>query len=132
MAKTTKKRIILSPEQQKSIALLVTRDVNKLTMQEIADEVGVSTRTLQRWRHNDVYSDELVKQSEEIQRAFLAETYVQLRALVSGNTTAENNRLKAIELVLKNQGRLKDVQEQTVRVEERSFEDLLQELDEIK
>lgn len=125
---------VLSRQQQESIILLLTKVDNGMTMQEMADEVGVSTRTLYRWRKDPVYADELIKQSEELQRAFLSEAYAQLRAMVVSTDIADNNKLKAIELMLKNQGRLKEVRQQTVTVEEsnRTFNDLLQELDELK
>lgn len=120
---------ILKPEQMKAIALMVAQDVNKMTMKAIAKEVGVSTVTLYAWKKDAAFADELTKQAEAMQRAFLAEAYSELRGLITGSTVADNNRLKALDLYLRNQGRLKDVQEQTVTVEEKSLDAMLAELD---
>lgn len=120
----------LTAQQLESIALIVSKDYNGMTMQEIADKVGVSRNGLYLWQKNRLYNDELIKQTEELQRAFLAEAYSQVRAMVKSPTVADNNKLKAIELVLRNQGRLKDVQETTVSVEEKSLDDILAEIEE--
>lgn len=48
--------------------------------------------------------------------------------IINNDKVQTGNKLKAIELVLKNQGRLKDVQEQSVTVEDKSLDDLLSEL----
>lgn len=48
--------------------------------------------------------------------------------VINSNKVNAGNKLKAIELVLKNQGRLKDVQEVTQTVEDKSLTDLLAEL----
>lgn len=123
-----RKRKFLTDAQQKSIALIVTKDFNGMSISDIAEEVGVSRKTLYEWRKNQLYSDELLKQAEQMQRTFLADAYSQLRSLISNTSVADNNKLKAIEILLKNQGRLKDVQEQTVTVEEKSLDELLEEI----
>ena len=48
--------------------------------------------------------------------------------VINSNKVNAGNKLKAIELVLKNQGRLKDVQEVSQTVEDKSITDLLAEL----
>ncbi|WP_285616176.1 phBC6A51 family helix-turn-helix protein [Pseudobacillus badius] len=80
------------------------------------------------WKKKDYFNDELIKQSEEVQRSFLADTYTQLRMIINSNKVNAGNKLKAIELVLKNQGRLKDVQEVTQTTEDKTLKDLLDEL----
>lgn len=123
------KRKQLDARQLKAIALLVSQDVNGLTKEQIAEQVGVSVVTLWTWRKDRTFNDELVKQAEEMQRTFLADTYNSLRYIISSNKVKDTTKLKAIELMLRNQGRLKDVQEQQVTIEERSVEDMLSQLD---
>ena len=126
MANTRRK--VLKPEQYKAIALMIYKDVNGLTNEQIAKEVGVNPSTIYEWKKNEAFNGELIRQSEEVQRSFLADTYTQLRMIINNDKVNTGNKLKAIELVLKNQGRLKDVQEQTVQVEDKSLNDLLNEL----
>lgn len=120
---------VLRPDQMQAIALMVGKDYNGLTIGEIAKQVGVSRGTIYEWKKNDAFTEELVKQAEAMQRAYIAETYAELRGIIGNKAVADNNRIKAIEVYLKNQGRLKDVQEQTITVEERSLDDMLAELE---
>lgn len=123
-----KSRKALKPEQYKAIALMIYKDVNGLTNEQIAKEVGVNPSTLYEWKKREDFNNELIRQSEEVQRSFLSDTYTQLRMIINSNKVNAGNKLKAIELVLKNQGRLKDVQEVTQTVEDKSLTDLLAEL----
>lgn len=123
-----KSRKLLKPEQYKAIALMIYKDVNGLTNEQIAKEVGVNPSTLYEWKKKDSFNSELIKQSEEVQRSFLSDTYTQLRMIINSNKVQAGNKLKAIELVLKNQGRLKDVQEVTQTTEDRSITELIKEL----
>jgi transposase len=125
------RRTVLKPEQYKAIALMIYKDVNGLTNEQIAKEVGVNPSTIYEWKKNEAFNGELIRQSEEVQRSFLADTYTQLRMIINNDKVQTGNKLKAIELVLKNQGRLKDVQEQSVTVEDKSLNDLLSELDKL-
>ena len=119
---------VLSPEQYKAIALMVAKDVNGYSNARIAEEVGVSPATIYNWKNDQAFTDELIRASEQMQRAFIADTYAQLRGIMVSPNTSDGNKLKAVELFLKNQGRLKDVQEQNVTVQERTLEDMLKEL----
>lgn len=122
------KRTALKPEQYKAIALMVYKDVNGLTNDMIAKEVGVNPSTLYEWKKQGYFNEELIKQSEEVQRSFLADTYTQLRMIINNDKVQTGNKLKAIEMVLKNQGRLKDVQEVTQVTDDRSLKDMLTQL----
>ena len=63
---------------------------------------------------------------------FLAEAYKDLRKLSRG-ARSEAARLKAIELILKNRGRMKDVTDVNAKVEDsRTTEDILSEVDALK
>lgn len=118
----------LKPEQLKAIALIVSRDVNGLTYKQIADEVGVAESTIFRWKEKEDFVEELNRQAELMQKAFLSEAYNRLRGIINSPHTADNNLLKALELFLKNQGKMKNVEEATVEVKKESAEDILKEL----
>ena len=121
-------------EQQKTAAeLFVMRDVNKMTVRQIADEVGISERQLYRWKQNNKdyiqYQNEL---SENIMDDFLTEAYVIIREIMRTAQT-EGNKIKAAELVLKNRGKLKQVHQMDVDMEikSRSNEELEAEIDDM-
>jgi AcrR family transcriptional regulator len=131
MCAMKKLKKVLKPEQYKAIALMVYKDVNGLTNEQIAREVGVNPSTLYEWKKKPEFNEELIRQAEEVQRSFLADTYTQLRMIINNDKVRAGTKIKAIELVLKNQGRLTDVQEQKVTVEDKTLNDLLKELDSI-
>lgn len=118
----------LKPEQLKAIALIVSRDVNKLTYKEIAEEVGVAESTIFRWKEKEDFVNELNKQAELMQKAFLSEAYNRLRGIITNPHTADNNVLKALELFMKNQGKMKNVEETTLEIKHESAEDILKDL----
>lgn len=117
----------LSATQKKCIELLVTKAIEKKTNNQIAEELGIDRATLYRWKNKPEFNDALIERAEEFNRSFLPDAYGTLRNIMTYGTDA--HKLKAIELMLKNQGRLKDVQEQTTTVKaELSTEDVLKEL----
>lgn len=118
----------LKPEQLKAIALIVSRDVNGMTYKQIADEIGVAESTIFRWKEKPHFVEELNRQAELMQKAFLSEAYNRLRGIITNPHTADNNVLKALELFMKNQGKLKTVEEATVEVKKESAEDILKDL----
>ena len=64
--------------------------------------------------------------------AFVTEAYRDLRKLAKA-AKSDGSKLKAIELILKNRGRLKDVQEATVSVkDDRTTEAILEDVDALK
>ncbi|MFB4158915.1 phBC6A51 family helix-turn-helix protein [Geomicrobium sp. JSM 1781026] len=107
---------------------MVYKDVNGMSNEMIAKEIGVNPSTIYDWKKKEGFNKELMRQSEEVQRSFLADTYSQLRMIINNDKVKSGNKLKAIELVLKNQGRLKDVQESHVTTEEKGLDGLLDEL----
>lgn len=127
--KEVKGRTGLTLQQEEAIALIIQRDVNGLTYQEIADKVGADQSTVWRWRKSKKFNDVLLEQSEEVQRNFLSEAYTSLRKMLSDDRVKEGTRLKAIELVLKNQGRLKEVNENSHTIEGPNMADLLKKLE---
>ena len=93
------KRTKLTDKQLQCISLLIMKDFTNQNNQQIAEEVGVSPKTIYQWYKEDIFVDELNRQTEAIQRAWLNEAYHQLRKIMVNGT--EKNQLKAIEIFLK-------------------------------
>lgn len=106
----------LSATQKKTAELIIMRDINKMTMQQIADEMKVARSTIFRWKQTKEFNDYLNSLADEFQRSFLSEAFGELRTIMSHGKPHE--KLKAIELILKNQGRLKDTTEVTATVKQ--------------
>lgn len=122
-----KKNNRLDANQRKACELLVMRDINGLSNDQIAEECGVNRSTLYRWKQKPEFNDYLNELTEEFQRSFLSDAYAELRKIMIYGKSHE--KLKAIELMLKNQGRLKDVKETTAKVEtELNVQSLFKEL----
>jgi AcrR family transcriptional regulator len=96
----------LSATQKKACELLIMKDINKMSNDDIAEAVGVDRSTLYRWKQKKEFNDYLNNLADEFQRSFLSEAFSELRKIMAYGKSHE--RLKAIELVLKNQGKLKD------------------------
>lgn len=92
--------------QKKCAELLVMKDINKMSVEEIAKEVGVNRATIFRWKQNREFNDYMNNMADEFQRSFLPDAFSELRKIMAYGKSHE--KLKAIELVLKNQGKLKD------------------------
>lgn len=118
----------LKPEQLKAISLIVSRDVNKMSYKQIAEECGVAESTIFRWKEKEYFTEELNRQAEIMQKAFLSEAYNRLRGLITNPNTADNNVLKALEIFLKNQGKLKNVDEVKAEIKTESADDILKSL----
>lgn len=124
----------LTAQQQKAAFLLVENDLrdnaDKRTQEQIAEEVGVTYKTLWEWRKKN---RNFIAYKNEIADDFLAEyrsgVYGQLMKLINGSQPS----VKAIDLYLKRFGLLTEKQ---VTVNEdaggsRSNEDLAKELEEL-
>lgn len=121
----------LTLQQEEAIALLLHRDVNGMTYEDIAKTVGINKATLWRWRQSKEFNNVMLEQSEEIQRNFLNEAYTSLRQMLVDPKTKSHNKLKAIELVMKNQGRLKDVSENKHEVDTPNMDDLIKRIEDL-
>ncbi len=111
----TQRKARLDATKIKAIDLLIMKDINKMSNDDIAKELGINRATLYRWKQDKIFNDELIKRADEFNRAFLNEAFCKLRGLL--NTGNPYQQLKAIELYLKTQGRLKEQQEVTAKVE---------------
>lgn len=104
----------LSTTQKKCAELIVMKDINKMNINDIAEEIGVNRSTIFRWKQNKEFNDYMNSLADEFQRSFLADAFGELRKIMAHGKPHE--KLKAIELILKNQGKLKDNTEVTATV----------------
>jgi predicted transcriptional regulator len=127
-----RKRILnLTPQQRKAAELLAFNEEGR-TNRDIAKEIGITEQTLYRWKALPDFSYLVNEYADQIMETFLAEAYKDLRKLSKG-AKSDNAKLKAIELILKNRGRMKDTSEITAKVEDsRTTEDILSEVDSLK
>jgi hypothetical protein len=95
---------------------------------EIAAEVNVNVATLYRWRQDPVFIAYKNDVAERSMTDFLSDAYKKLRHIAINGS--EKNALKAVELAMKNQGRLTDVQRAEVVLEDkRTNEDLAKDIE---
>jgi DNA-binding MurR/RpiR family transcriptional regulator len=122
----------LTESQRRAAELLALPDVYQMTIEQIAKKVGVSTVTIYRWKRNDdfiAYKNAIADQAMD---DFLSEAYDMLRKLARGART-DTNKLKALELALKNRGKLNEVMKVDATLEDkRTQEDIEAEIDEIQ
>lgn len=110
-------------------ARMMTDPEVRMTNKEIADAVGVSERTLYRWKEDQDFLDLVNDLSEKYMDAFLGETYRQLQKAI------RNGSVKAIELALKRSGKLierrevsSDVNLEVIGIEGKTNEQLRKEI----
>jgi len=106
----------LSATQKKCAELLVMKDINGMNINKIAEEIGVNRSTIFRWKQTKEFNDYLNGLADEFQRSFLADAFSELRTIMKHGRTHE--KLKAVELILKNQGKLKDNTEANINVKQ--------------
>ena len=127
-----RKRILnLNPQQRKAAELIAFNEDGR-SYKAIADEVGVHENTLRAWRANPDFAYLVNEYADQIMESFVAEAYKDLRKLSKG-AKSDGGKLKAIELILKNRGKLRDVKEANVNVtDERTTDAILEEVDSLK
>lgn len=122
----------LSAEQKRAAELLATNDVHKLTLTEIAAQCGVHDRTVYRWKQDKTFIAYKNEIAEKVMDDFLSDVYRYLRE-ISSTSMSEKNKLKAIELVLKNRGKLTDVQKVEATIKDvRSEEAISEEIERLR
>lgn len=118
--------------QRRAAEIFATNDIHKMTIEQIAEEVGVTPRTIYRWKQDPALVEYQNQIAEQVMEDFLAETYNELRKLVRSGRS-DHAKLKAVEIVLKNHGKLTDVQKVEAKVEDsRSNEAILTEIEQLK
>lgn len=122
----------LTDSQRRCAEIFATNDFTKKTIVQIAEEIGVSERTIYRWKQDP---DFIAYQNHIAERAmddFIVETYAQLRRLLREGKS-EKTQLEAIKLVLQNRGKLKDAHEHTHEIKQgNTLEDLEKEVFEME
>ncbi|MBC9785952.1 helix-turn-helix domain-containing protein, partial [Heliobacterium chlorum] len=111
------KKYALNGSQRLAAEILASNDVHKMTLAQIAEEAGISERTLYRWKQDPDFIAYQNEVAELAMKDFLAEAYNSLKSIARGSQS-EKNKLKAIELVMKNQGRLTEVQKVEAKIED--------------
>ena len=121
----------LTPEQMRAVELIAYNEEGR-SYRDIAAEIGVHETTLIRWRAKPDFNRAINDISEELMESFLSDAYRSLRKL-SRTAKSDGSKLKALELILKNRGRLKDVQDVTAHVtDERTTDAILEDVDNLK
>lgn len=107
----------LTASQRRAAEIFATNDVHNMTVQEVADEVGVDKRTVYRWKKDPdfiKYQNDIAEQAME---DFLSEAYNKLKSLLREGQS-EKVQLDAIKLVLQNRGKLTQDHEHTIEVKQ--------------
>jgi len=94
-----------SSEKILAAQLLSTKDETGMTDANIAQECQVDLRTIYRWKLDPLFIDLLLYYAEISMESFTTELYSQLKRSVRQGST------RAMELVLKNRGKLIDKKE---------------------
>ncbi|WP_176543657.1 phBC6A51 family helix-turn-helix protein [Priestia megaterium] len=107
----------LSTTQKKVVYELVNADVTGKTHADIAEEYGITERTLYRWKNDIEFAHELEQQADISLKSFYYEANQQLKKLIrSGHS--EQAKLQGIKLVMQSQGKLRDVQDINANVKQ--------------
>lgn len=122
----------LSIQQRKAAELFAVNDLKCNSVEQIADEVGVSPRTVYRWKRDPIFIAYQNEVADLAMEDFLSETYGVLKRLVRSGRS-DNAKLKAVELVLKNRGKLTDKIEQHTTIEDNTSNEAIEkEIEELK
>ena len=104
-------------EIQKKVAYDVAlMSLTGLTYKDIAEKYNVARSSIWRWKATQEFNTEVSKYLAEIQKSQLSDAVAQLNKILL--TGKDKDKLKAIELIYKNQGQLKDVIESTNTIKE--------------
>lgn len=121
-----------SDQEIMAAQLIANKDTNGFTNAQIASEAGIDPRTLYRWLNSEDFIELLNHFAELSMEGFTSELYSQLKKAVRQGST------RAMELALKNRGKLIDKKEVTGNVDitaingNLSEEVLLQEIEDLK
>lgn len=122
----------LSIQQRKAVELFAVNDLKCNTVEQIAEEVGVSPRTVYRWKRDPIFIAYQNEVADLAMEDFLSETYGVLKRLVRSGRS-DHAKLKAVELVLKNRGKLTDKVEQHTTIEDNTSNEAIEkEIQELK
>jgi AcrR family transcriptional regulator len=104
------KRNKLTGSQRHAAELFATIDVHKKTNAEIAEECGVSERTVYRWKQDPEFIAFQNAIAEHYMEDVISEAYARLKTLLRDGKS-EKTQLEALKLILQNRGKLKESHE---------------------
>lgn len=118
----------LTLSQRECAKIFATNDVHKMTIEQIADHIGVTTRTLYRWKQDRTFIQYQNEIAETAMEDVLTEAYAKLKTLLREGKS-EKTQLEALKLILQNRGKLVDKTEHTHGMKEtKSLEDMEKEI----
>jgi AcrR family transcriptional regulator len=115
----------LTASQRQCAEIFATNDIHKMTIEQIADEIGVTSRTIYRWKQDRDFIEYQNSIADTAMEDFLNEAYTKLKQLLREGKS-EKTQLEALKLVLQNRGKLKDSHEHTHTVKEQKSLDELE------
>lgn len=105
----------LTPKELEAIDLMTQKFYDaRLSDQKIAEKLGISRQTLHNWKKKPEFNEELIKQSKEISRATLPTGLAYINRTLNNPRVKDSTKVKLVELILKQNAMLKDVQETEV------------------
>ncbi|MGG3561667.1 phBC6A51 family helix-turn-helix protein [Neobacillus rhizosphaerae] len=118
----------LTLSQRRCAEILATNDIHKMTIAQIASEIGVDPRTIYRWKKDPEFIAYQNSIAEQAMEDFLSEAYNMLKQLLREGRS-EKTKLEAIKLVLQNRGKLTEKQEHVHEIkQQQTLEDLEREV----
>ncbi|WHZ05856.1 phBC6A51 family helix-turn-helix protein [Neobacillus sp. YX16] len=118
----------LTDTQKRVAETFATNDIQKKTIAQIAEEYGVTERTIYRWKKDPEFIAYQNSVAERAMEDFLTEAYSKLKQLLREGKS-EKTQLEAIKLVLQNRGKLKDSHEHTHEIkQQQTLQDLEREV----
>lgn len=106
----------LTLAQRETAEIFATNDIHKMTVQQIADHVGVTTRTIYRWKNDPIFVKYMNDLAEADMEATITEAYTTLKKLLREGKS-EKTQLEALKLIMQNRGILKDNTEINVSIQ---------------
>jgi AcrR family transcriptional regulator len=122
---------MLTENQRKAAKLFVYKDIYKMKVEQIAKECDVSVQTLYNWKQDKEFIKFQTLLAEDRMEEFIETAYSEIRDIATSNKSKDTTKLKALELILRNRGRLKDKQELNVEISQKSNEELENEIEEM-
>jgi AcrR family transcriptional regulator len=116
----------LNLAQRRAAEILAGNDYHNMTLAQIDEHVGVSERTLYRWKQDKDFIRYQNELADQLMEDFLAEAYNTLKGMVRKGRS-DHSRIKALELVLKNRGKLTDVHHTEAKVEDTRSNEAIEE-----
>ena len=118
----------LPPIKLKAIELLATKGTEgNMTIQEIADEVGVTRKTLWAWRSDAEFNDAVYAISKEINRSIIPNILSRLAKDV--DTASSRDVVNIARLLLQFHGELTEKSEVTVKDESLDIDNILKDIE---